>query len=286
MPQVNAAYREHAKRKRYSPRTIESTLRLLRRLRAFGVEPLRATSADLERYLDSRRLSSQSMLTNLAAFSAFYRWALDAGLVDVNPVARIVRPRKNRYHPRPASSRDLSMAVELAPPQLRVMLLLAAFAGFRCMEIAGLRWSEVDLGAAIVNVYGKGGHERLVDLHPAVVAELAALPRQGAHVFIGLRHGGNQLGGEHQPYTAARVSSTINRFLHSIGIQSSAHQLRHWYGTELYRSTKDLRMVQELMGHASPATTAIYTAFDRTEKQRATAELSFGGQIVTQPALW
>ena len=256
------------------------------RLRAFGLNPLTATRDDLERYLESRRLSSPSMLTNIADLSSFYSWAVDEGFVESNPLAKMVRPRPHRYHPRPAASSDLATAVELADDITRAMLLLAALGGFRCMEVAGLRWSDVDLGGAMVTVRGKGGHERIVDLHPVVVSALAVLPREGGTVFVGFRHGANHLGGERQPYTPNRVSKRINEYLHSLGIHSTAHQLRHWYGTELYRSTKDLRMVQSLMGHASPATTAVYTAFDRSDSKKATDELTFGPAMPAQSALF
>jgi site-specific recombinase XerD len=59
----------------------------------------------------------------------------------------------------------------------------------------------------------------------------------------------------------------------SIGVAATAHQLRHWFATQAYRGSRDLRVVQELLGHASPTTTAIYTAFSRTESVRAVSAL-------------
>jgi site-specific recombinase XerD len=76
------------------------------------------------------------------------------------------------------------------------------------------------------------------------------------------------------PLTANRVSQVVNGYLHGIGIVDTAHTIRHWYGTNIYRITRDLRLVQEMMGHESPATTAIYTAYDPANADIMAAALS------------
>jgi integrase/recombinase XerC len=69
-------------------------------------------------------------------------------------------------------------------------------------------------------------------------------------------------GWQNRPLHPGRVSGLINDYLHSLGIPDTAHSLRHSFGTEFYRASKDIRLTQELMGHASPITTAIYAAAD------------------------
>ena len=73
------------------------------------------------------------------------------------------------------------------------------------------------------------------------------------------------------PYSPVDVSHHFNRFLRSAGVTGSAHTLRHWFGTNLYAQSHDIRLTQEMLGHARVITTAIYTAFD----QRGAGELNW-----------
>jgi len=107
---------------------------------------------------------------------------------------------------------------------------------------------------------GKGGNERMLPLHPDVFAALVALPMpRVGWVFLRPRGG---------PYGPVRVSQDFNLFLRSAGVNATAHQCRHWFASTLYSRTRDLWIVQEMLGHANITTTAIYTAFD----QRAAGE--------------
>ena len=104
-------------------------------------------------------------------------------------------------------------------------------------------------------VHGKGGHEPLLPLHPDVWTALRTLPMPRTGWVFNMPTGGK--------FTPPRLSVYFNRQLREAGVEATAHQLRHWFGSNLYAETHDLRVVQEMMGHASPTTTAIYTAFDR-----------------------
>ena len=75
-----------------------------------------------------------------------------------------------------------------------------------------------------------------------------------------------------RPWTSRRSSTTPYG---ALGVSATAHQLRHWFATNLYQKTRDLRLTQEMMGHADPSTTAIYTAFDLRDATDAVQSLSF-----------
>jgi integrase len=119
--------------------------------------------------------------------------------------------------------------------------------------MAGLDREDVLEGEGLLRItQGKGGTERVIPLHPDVLAALVALPMPESGVIF------------RRPWCRDRwpahnVSHTINTYLHSLGIDSTAHALRHWFGTTIYQLTKDIRLTQELMGHSGPNTTAIYT---------------------------
>jgi len=164
----------------------------------------------------------------------------------------------------------LRRALEEAPnAEMRCWVLLGAYEGLRCMEMAGLDVDDVreDEGTLLVRK-GKGAKDRGVPLHPLVLEALEALPLPVSGPIFTMPDGRRCA-----PYV---VSQRINRYLRSVGVPSTAHALRHWFGTNLLRGTHDLRVVQEMLGHSSPATTALYSAYDSGLAGTAVRALSVG----------
>jgi integrase/recombinase XerC len=250
------------------PRSVERRMCSLRALaRSTGPRTLLdLTREEIEAWLDRRNIGPQTRYAYLSHFSCFYEWAIETGHATVNPVARIQRPKTRRRLPRPAATKDLSKAIDIATPELRAWIMLAAFQGLRCQEIAGLRREDVLESDQLLRVvHGKGSHERLLPLHPDVYEALEHLPMpKYGWVFLRPKGGG---------YNPMEMSKAFNRGLREVGVDSNAHSLRHWFGSSLYAQSHDLRLVQEMLGHASPATTAIYTAFDRQAAAKAVAGL-------------
>lgn len=260
-----------------------------RRIRAFAawLAPrgiLDARTEDVQRWLDSLGLVAASRRNYLAHLHRLFAFAVEEGHVATDPTARIVRPKQRRGLPRPISDQDLTRALDPARlgseryvhRRLRCLLCLGAFEGLRAQEAAGIFAEDVDLAGGQLRIRaGKGGKERTVPLHPKVVDALVALPLpDSGPVFRSLGdeyHGGT--GEQLKPY---RVSHLVNDYLHGLGIKSSCHTLRHWHGSALYRATLDLRLVQEELGHSSPATTSIYAAFDTTRAGPAVRSLGVG----------
>ena len=228
------------------------------------------TEETLQKFLDGRRnsqgqsISSRTRYSWISGLHCFYSWALRAhgDLFKVDPTADIIRPKLRKTLPRPISDADLAMALELAPVQIKAWLVLAAYAGLRCAEIASLHRDDVILDAARLRVVGKGQKERLVPMHARVLAvmEEYPMPRRNGPIFTRPSGGG---------WPPALLSRTGSVFLHDVGIDATMHQLRHWFGTRTYRVSKDIRVVQELLGHSSPTTTAIYTAFSNEDSAAA-----------------
>ena len=77
-------------------------------------------------------------------------------------------------------------------------------------------------------------------------------------------------------FTGNRLSVVIARYLHEAGIDATAHQLRHWFATETYDACHDIRVVQELLGHSDPSTTAGYVAYSHVDAAAAVASLHLG----------
>jgi len=243
--------------------TMEHRRRALTRLAASLRVPLiEATAGQLADWRAALPLGAAATLSEITNARQFYEWlAMYARLRPDNPAAQLIRPKRGRRLPRPIAEADLMHALGTAEPHIRIWLVLAAWAGLRAKEIALLRRANVldrDSQPALLIAADatKGATERLVPIGSFVHAELAAygLPASG-WMF-------RRLDGKPGPNTPARVSQACNAHLHSLGIAATLHQLRHRFGTQAYRAKKDLRAVQELMGHADPATTAVYTAYD------------------------
>jgi integrase/recombinase XerC len=213
---------------------------LLRRL-ARDLGPLDAVSAaGLEDWLGGLGVCTSSRATYLVQIRGFYRWAVRAGLLSHDPTVGIPVPRVPRRVPRPLDPVSVSLAVELAPRPVGTWIVLGAYGGLRCCEIAPLRGE--DLRDGWLYVVGKGGHQRMIPAPLQVVSALGTHPATGA------------LWDE----DAATVSRVGNQWLRRLGAGGTMHQLRHTFATRVYDQTGDLLVTQQLLGHASPATTAIY----------------------------
>jgi len=262
-------YRLHQDRRGLLPASIGQSQTQLRAF-ARAMEPRSLTEAhqaDVDAFLDQRKtrdgrkLSSRTRCHWLVVLHTFYSWALNEGLVADDPTRKIVHPRQRRRLPRPISSEDLDLAISCAPSQMRAMLSVAAFAGLRVQEIAGLDRDDIIEAKGLILVRnGKGAKERIVPLHPEILEALRCLPmpKNGA-LFVGRR------GGRLSP---TRLSALIAGYLHEHGIDATAHRLRHWFATETYAHGHDIRVTQELLGHSDPATTARPTSRIRTSAPR------------------
>lgn len=253
----------HLYERNLRPRTIEQRGGALRRWAAFLAPRgmFTATSDDVSAFL-ARFEAPKSRANELSHVAMFYRWAILADLTDVDPTVKIPRPKLPRRLPRPIPSEDLRMALELADERVLPWLLLAAYAGLRACEIAPLCASELrthDTPPLVIVLEGKGGGMRSVPLGTGLVDRLLGcqLPKTG-HLFP-------RRDGKVGAVTAYHVSHYSNEFLHDIGIAHTLHTLRHWFLTNAYRISRDLRQVQELAGHRSSATTDLYTYVDPTE---------------------
>ena len=234
-----------------------------------GTNLLEATRQDVERFLDERDIGARTRYAWLSHLHGFYAWAIRDEITADDPTARIIRPKMRRALPRPAATDELRHALTVASPVERCWVLLAAYMGLRCQEIAGMRREDVLEGEGLLRVTkAKGGKERLLPLHPQVLEALKALPMPRTGWIFDRPRGG--------AYNPMQMSQNFNAFLRRADVEATAHQLRHWFGTNLYAQSHDIRMTQEMLGHANPATTAIYTAFDKTAAAKAVKAMSFG----------
>lgn len=266
-------YLHHLRRRNLSPRSITAYLCILRRADDTTGGLLSASRPQLETWLDTLNLTARSRYTYISALHGFYLWAISEDHATADPTLKMARPRLPRTVPRPISTADLEMALSAADTRMRLWLCLAAYQGLRCQEIAGIEVDDVIDGndpPVLVVRAGKGRKERVVPLHPETLAAFAlhGLPRAGPVFRRQDRPGRVEAVKPH------RVSELIAEHLHGLGINATGHQARHWFGTHVYAASLDLRLTQELMGHAHPSTTAGYVKYAQHQAADVVARLS------------
>lgn len=262
-----------------SPATIyQRNGSLTRFARAIPSCPLEVTSDELDEWqtVTLGGLAARSRASDVGHVACFYRWSVGHGLITADRGAmidaRLVRPQLPRRLPRPIAEHGLDQLVFDAPDTIRPWLILAGWAGLRAGEVSRVQRADVRETAdpAVIFVHGKGGRERIVPLSPFVLAELASygLPSRGP-VF---RRPSD--GRQHTPH---RVSVLANRYMRSVGVDDTFHALRHRFATQLYAATGDLRLVQEMLGHANLATTTVYVGWSHAAAVSGVAALRVPG---------
>ena len=212
--------------------------------------------------------AATSVARALSAVRSFHRFLVRDGVTDRDPSAGVVRPKLPRALPHPLSVDEVRAIVEAPDPtdpagmRDRAILELLYGAGLRISELTGLDVDDVDLQDGFVRVLGKGGKERDVPVgRYARDAVQTYLTRVRPAFATGRTRGAlflNTRGGRLTRQSCARI---LTRSAETAGIERrvTLHDLRHSFATHLLDGGADVRVVQELLGHASVATTQIYT---------------------------
>jgi site-specific recombinase XerC len=220
--------------------------------------------------------AASSAARALAAWRGFSRFCVRRGLLADDPARGIAAPRLPRRLPRTLPSHDLGAALDAidtadaAGRRDRALLELAYSAGLRLSELTGLNRGDVDRVGGLLRVRGKGRRERVV---PVGRGALEALDRHLAGSGGAVGRGDEPLfrnarGGRLSGRTVQRV---VGRRLGQVagGLGVTPHALRHSFASHLLDRGADLRAIQELLGHASLATTQVYTHVSRARLRRA-----------------
>jgi integrase/recombinase XerD len=239
----------------------------LRHLMAFLQHERERVPADAPK--DSpRRLSSESVYLEIAALRAFYRFAENEKLLPRNIAENLSLPRRWQRLPKALTGREIEKLLSLEEPETPqrlcdlAILELAYASGLRLAELRNLRLEQLHLESGFINVIGKGNKERVVPLgRKAVVVVQRYLeagrpklvtPRSQANLFLTKRG---------TPFAAVTMWLRIKQRVRRAGIERNItpHMLRHSFATHLLENGADLRVIQELLGHANISTTEVYT---------------------------
>lgn len=239
-----------------------------------------ATLHDLRRYLaqlSTLGYARASVARRVGAIHTFYRWASANGHVHVDPAALLGRPKvASRLPvvlrvpeaaalvetPEPASDDDVAHAVALRD---RAILELMYGSGLRVSEVASLTLDHVDLRRGRVLVFGKGSKERDLPLSDPTRDALMAWIRRGRPILAADSQPALFLNRKNDQLGVRDIRRLVGRYGGAAlaGRRVTPHTLRHSFATHLLEGGADIRAVQELLGHASVATTQRYTHVSR-----------------------
>ena len=209
--------------------------------------------------------SRTSIARKLSAIKVFFRFLVREGLLDISPAETLATPRREQYLPKVLSAEQTGFLLDHSPQGQRRLVLrdLAMFeltysCGVRVGELVGLDIDSIDLDARQVRVLGKGNKERILPIgQQACVALKNYLSERNdtnQHEALFLNQRGGRL-------TARSVQRNLKKRLLQFGLPGDVtpHALRHSFATHLLDAGADLRVIQELLGHASLSTTQRYT---------------------------
>lgn len=233
-----------------TPATTAATRRahLHRVARGLGGSPWQVDGDRLVAWCGRQDWATETRRGVRGSLLAFYRWAVAAGRTETNPAEALPTVRPAPPCPRPAGEAEYARALLAArKPAHRLMLRLAAEAGLRRAEVAAVHSRDLveDLEGWSLWVHGKGGRDRLVPLSASLAAELRGHVERG-FLFPGAA------GGHLSPRWVGKIVADL------LPGETTMHQLRHRFATRAYGVDRDTFTVQQLLGHASPATTRRY----------------------------
>ncbi|HEY1466004.1 MAG TPA: site-specific tyrosine recombinase [Acidimicrobiales bacterium] len=242
-----------------------------------GIDPDAVGPGDLERYLEFARSEGKSAATvtrSLASLRGLFRFLYDEGAIAADPTADLASPRLARRLPKALDEDDtlrlLNAVAGVGPLDFRDRALLEVLygTGARISEVVGLSLADLQSDDGLVRVFGKGSKERLVPLgrparealgawlsplgRPMVAPERWAQRDDAEAVFLNTR--GSRL-------SRQGAWAILKRHAQRVGLsdQVSPHVLRHSCASHMLAHGADIRVVQELLGHVSIATTQLYT---------------------------
>jgi integrase/recombinase XerD len=215
-----------------------------------------------------RRLSSESLYLEISALRAFYKFAETEKLLPVNIAQNLSLPRRWKRLPKALTAAEVETLLTPEKPETpqglcaQAILELAYASGLRLAELRGIRLEQLHLEAGFVNVVGKGNKERVVPLGRKAIEALQRYLEAGRPKLVTSRSPGTVfLTRRGSSFAAVTLWLWIKQRVRRVGIPRNVtpHMLRHSFATHLLENGADLRVIQELLGHANISTTEIYT---------------------------
>jgi integrase/recombinase XerC len=222
--------------------------------------------------LARRGVARRSQARALSAVRSLFALACREGTLEHNPAKGVRTPKQEQRlprHLRPGEVETLIEAIDGDAPlahRNRALIEVLYATGLRVGELVALDWPDLDLGARVLRVLGKGGKERMVPFGRPAVEALESWRRHWGTVRSDIEDGADPVFLHHRGgrLSARSVRRVLDRVVAAAALAAGVHPhtLRHTFATHLLEGGADLRAIQELLGHSSLATTQRYTHVD------------------------
>ena len=238
--------------------------------------PGKVELAELTKYLASekeRGLAPASMKLIVVALKIFFRFLKMRLMIEKDPAELLTLPRLTRFLPETLNQVQVNRLLEVNiqgrpfPLRDRAMMELFYASGLRISELTGVRLENLNLQERIIRVVGKGSKTRLVPIGRIACDAIDRYLTQERVRLVGRKTGNEVFLSRHgKKLTTQRVWQIIKEIAASAGFETNVypHLLRHSFATHLLANGADLRVIQELLGHADISTTQIYTHVDQS----------------------
>lgn len=239
--------------------------------------PQEVTRGDITEYLAERGaagVSGISRARNLASIKEYFRFLVDAGMLQSSPVEGIVPPKREKRGRNYLSQEAYTKLLQLAAGTPRDYAILQVFlqTGIRVSELATLTVDDVDLERGLLRVTGKGMADRDIPLNKKAIAALrlwrAARPATEHRVLFTNRFG--------EPMGVRGIQKLVERYRGAAGIEKriTPHSLRHTFATHKARQGVNAFQLRDYMGHATVATTQLYVHLGQEEARKVMEQTS------------
>jgi tyrosine recombinase XerC len=239
-------------------------------IRSLGIDSLNKVDRQVWRsysgILKERNYAKTSISCKQSAIRSFFKYLNREEILPTNPLKKLPSPKLDKRLPSfltVEEARRLVESPDLSKPQGqrdRALLELLYASGLRVSELVNMNVEQVNLATNEIRVWGKGSKERVVLMGSPAARALSTYLSQGRAELLGekksaalfISHPGRRL-------LARRVQKILNKYAKTIDKRVHPHMLRHTFATHLLDGGADLKVVQELLGHADLSSTQIYT---------------------------
>lgn len=246
-----------------------------------GKQPGEIVKADLQELLSrphhrtGRRLAQGTMQSERSYLQCFFAWLRDEGYVKKDPAKRLAKIKMTRRKPRPFRMEQVEAAIDSgAYTRTRDIITICALTGLRIGEVVKIRGEHIDRSGMVLRAVRKGNLHHRIAIGPGLLELVDRYPSEGWWFPSPYKNKLFPNGGGH--ILMASASDAVSKAIRRAGITDpnlTGHSLRHFYATTLLKRGVNIRTVQELLGHASLATTQLYTEVDDDDMQAAVAVL-------------
>jgi len=227
-------------------------------------------------YLARRKLARASAARHLSAMRSFFKYLMREGQIEANPARSVATPKREKHLPSVLQPSDVVLLIEQADTSNTLGLRDRAFlevlyaSGLRISELVGIDIEDVELRGRLVKVRGKGSKERIVPFGAKAEEAIRAWLEVRGSLVSDIEEPAVFVNYRGERITTRSVRRLFDGYVRKASLRAgiSPHTMRHSFATHLLNAGADLRGIQELLGHASLATTQVYTHVSK-ERLRA-----------------